>query len=939
MKRILAVLLVLAMLPIPATFAQNASSSAKPVAQDAYDAVTADIWQTIESIEETEVVAKRGKSAGADSYAGIVDEIIAAVEDSDTFVDGSIHRNGDFFTWETTEGIVCGYSPRLRAKIRTNAVEGANPEDYAGVEVTSYATRGGSASSVNVAVIQPYYGIDSSFTTQYVNEGKSIAEATGGTSTTYMTTNATIDNIADALETCGVVIFDSHGDTDYYKAGSEDYTSRANTSYICLQSGTGITSADMEEVTGTYGAYYHAYYAGYYSGSGVKGTMYYYCVDGTAIANHMDSDAPNSLLWSATCLGMATDGLHAPLREKGVAVAYGYSQSVTFDYDYDWETVFFRELKAGAYVCDAIDKMKTEVGEWDYCKQYQTIASAIRNYCAFPIVVSDEDVYPGHGNVDALQTVYSTWTLPLADVEHYTVSAASNDETLGTVSVAGSVVTATPAEGALVSGYTLTPEDAATVTWEGNVFRLSNVTADCLLTVKFSPKVRATVHFSVPDGCTKADSFGYVGEKLTLSKPDGEPTADAYSYTFVGWTEAAVSDTKTQPKTYSSSYTPMQAETTLYALYRYYNESMVKYYTTELQNSVQYGFTAVSSDETLGSVSVTGNIVTAMPLEGTYVSGYTLTPEGAATVTQEGENTFRVENLTADCILTVRFAAKTAAKVTYSVPEGCEKAEDSGYVGDALKLMPPTGTPKADAADYTFVGWTPDKLEDSTDMPAYFTDTFTPTSEETTLYALYTYEKENARYYTTVLRSRECYLLRFVDVDAGEWYHEAIDFAVGGGYMNGVAEDRFAPEGTLTRAMLATILYRMSGETGGTHPFTDVPAKEWYADAVAWAYTSGVVNGTSATQFSPEEPVTREQTAAMLYRYAKYMGQEISASGNLSVFRDADQVSEYAKVPMRWAVGQHILNGKGNATLDPTGTATRAEIAQILLNLSKVIPA
>lgn len=764
MRRILAVLLVLAMLPIPATFAQNASSSAKPVAQDAYDTVTADIWQTIEAIEETEVVAKRGKSAGADSYAGIVDEIIAAVEDSDTFVDGSIHRNGDFFTWETTEGIVCGYSPRLRAKIRANAVEGANPEDYAGVEVTSYATRGGSASSVNVAVIQPYYGIDSSFSTQYVNEGKSIAEATGGTSTTYMTTNATIDNIADALETCGVVIFDSHGDTDYYKVGSEDYTSRANTSYICLQSGSGITSADMEEVTGTYGAYYHAYYAG------VSGTMYYYCVDGTAIANHMDSDAPNSLLWSATCLGMATDGLHAPLREKGVAVAYGYSQSVTFDYDYDWETVFFRELKQGAYVCDAIDKMKTEVGEWDYCEQYQTIASAKRNYCAFPIVVSDEDIYPGHGNVDALQTVCSTWSLPLEGTEHYTVSAASNDETLGTV-------------------------------------------------------------------------------------------------------------------------------------------------------------------------SVTDNVVTAVPAENAYVAGYTLTPEGAATVTRESENAFRVENLTADCLLTIRFAAKTPAKITYSVPEGCEKAEDTGYVGDALRLTVPTGTPNADAEAYVFVGWTPEKCEDGTAAPMYFTDTFTPTGETTTLYALYGYEKNGVQYYTTVLRSRECYLLRYVDTDVNAWYHEAIDFAVGGGYMNGVADDRFDPEGTLTRAMLATILYRMSGETGGTHPFTDVPANEWYADAVAWAYTSGVVNGMSATQFSPETPVTREQTAAMLYRYAKYMGQDATVSGNLSAFHDADQISEYAKVPMRWAVGLHILNGKGNATLDPTGTATRAEIAQILLNLSQATPA
>ena len=477
------------------------------------------------------------------------------------------------------------------------------------------------------------------------------------------------------------------------------------------------------------------------------------------------------------------------------------------------------------------------------------------------------------------------------------------------------------------------------MTQEGNVFRVTDMTADCLLTVNFAAKTRATLHYSVPDGCTKADSTGYVGEMIALSKPEGTPTANAYSYTFVGWTEAPVADTKVMPTVYTASYTPTQEETTLYALYQYYNAENVKYYTTELQSIVYYSFSAVSNDEELGTVSVAGDVITATPAEGAYVAGYTLTPENGATVTQEGENTFRVENLTADCILTVRFAAKTAAKVTYSVPEGCEKADEFGYVGDALKLTPPNGTPEADAEVYTFVGWTLDKLEDSTDAPTYFTDTFTPASEETTLYALYTYEKEDALYYTTVLRSRECYLLRYTDVNVNAWYHEAIDFAVGGGYMNGVQEDRFAPEGTLTRAMLATILYRMSGETGGSHPFTDVPASYWYADAVAWAYTAGVVNGTSATQFSPEAPVTREQTAAMLYRYAKYMGHDTTVSGNLGVFRDADEISDYAKIPLRWAVGHHIINGKGNSLLDPTGTATRAEIAQILLNLSKTIPA
>ena len=907
MKRFLAILLVLGLLPVPASFARE--ESPRLITDADYAAVEA-LWDEVEAVEEAAWRSTRAKTSGETAAA-----IAKTVEEHPLYIDGTLNWNGtEQFTFETTVGVTCGYSARLSELTKENVPAEAVSETI------SYAKRD-TTSSTEIWLLEPYYGSDSSFTKQYQNEAKALAETLGGTYTLKTGSYASIDAVADAMERGGVVIFDSHGTTDYEKGN--DYVSGATSSYLCLTTGTGLTTQDYAEDNGTY----HA--IKFYGGE--------VAVDGTVIANHMETNAPNSLLWSATCLGMATDGLHAPLREKGVAVAYGYSQSVTFDYDYLWETVFFRELKQGAYVCDAIDKMKTEVGKWDCCEQYQSIATAKRNYCAFPIVVSDEDVYPGKGNVDALQTVHSTWTLPLGGIERYTITAASNDEKLGTVSVAGSVVTAVPAEGAYVAGYTLTPANAATVVQEGNVFRVTDMTADCLLTVNFAAKTPATVHYSVPDGCTKADSTGYVGEKITLSKPEGKPTADAYSYSFVGWTEKPVSETKTQPKNYSSSYTPMQAETTLYALYQYYNGEMVKCYTTELKNSVQYSLTAAANDESLGAVSVTGNVVTAEPSEGAYVAGYTLTPEGAATVTQEG-NTFRVENLTADCHLTVRFAAKTPAKITYFVPEGCEKAEDSGYVGDALKLTPPTGTPKADAESYTFVGWTLDKLEDSAAAPAYFTDTFTPTAEKTTLYALYTYEKDGAPYYTTVLHSRECYLLRYTDTDVDAWYHEALDFAVGSGYMGGVAADRFDPEGTLTRAMLATILYRMSGETGGSHPFTDVPANEWYADAVAWAYTAGVVNGTGPTLFSPQEPVTREQTAAMLYRYAAHMGEDTKPQGNLSAFRDAEEISEYAKIPLRWAVGLHILNGKENSTLDPTGTATRAEIAQILLNLSKVIP-
>ena len=229
-----------------------------------------------------------------------------------------------------------------------------------------------------------------------------------------------------------MVIFDSHGDTDYYTS-TGDYTSRANTSYLCLQNGEGITDADKTTVTGEFGSYKHAYYAGSSSDG-----MRIYCVDGTAIANHMHTAAPNSLLWMAICLGMATDGMNAPLHSAGVEVVYGYSQSVTFAADYRWEAYFWDKMIEGANVKDAIAYMKLKGG---YKDVYEN------TYPAYPIVVSSEDAYPGHGNVDAKQEVNSTWTLFL----QYTVTAFCNDTNLGTVSVSGNVITATPAEVAVLA--------------------------------------------------------------------------------------------------------------------------------------------------------------------------------------------------------------------------------------------------------------------------------------------------------------------------------------------------------------------------------------------------------------------------------------------------------------------------------------------------------
>ena len=395
--KLLALILVAAMVcgMIPAfAFAAESETVSQEISKKAEAIIEADIWDKIDSFEKDNIIATRDDPVSVQDYADLSDEIEALVKQSETYVEGSVVRNGDFFTWETTEGIVCGYSPELRFKIRDNSETG-----YDSTEVKSYATKA-APSDKDVYLIAPYYGYDSSFTNQYKNEASSIASATGGEYTLYQGTNATITNIATAMQNGGVVIFDSHGITDY--SSGDDYVSRANSSYLCLKTSTGITSSDMSAVSGTYGTYYHAF----------NGGSSTYCVDGTAIKNHMSKAAPGTILWMAICLGMATNGLCTPMRNAGVEVVYGYSQSVSFTGDYKYETYFWNKMKAGSDVATAISYMKSASGSnWDPAYSSYSLSQAKSNYVAFPIVVSDQDSYPGQGKVDAVQTVKSTYKL------------------------------------------------------------------------------------------------------------------------------------------------------------------------------------------------------------------------------------------------------------------------------------------------------------------------------------------------------------------------------------------------------------------------------------------------------------------------------------------------------------------------------------------------
>lgn len=306
-KRMLAWLLMLAMLiALVPTFAFAARD---------------DVWAQIEAYERAHLRRTRGvndelTTADYAALSGAIAEIVTSSNDYRTGTCTFDGTNAMFF-WEDADGEPQGYSPTLRA--RTNGAAATTDKEFGVEQTVSYAKRGGSPDAKNVYLIGPWYGHPTegaTFTDQYQKEANSIAATTGGTYTLYSGSKATIGAVAKAMESGAVVFFDSHGVTDYdhymgysYPDSNEDVydsVTGAHTSYLTITSGTGLTSADRAAVKAADGTtYYHAFRSDGF-----------YCVDGTVIANHMTKDAPNSLLWMAICLGMATEGLSAPLRAR-----------------------------------------------------------------------------------------------------------------------------------------------------------------------------------------------------------------------------------------------------------------------------------------------------------------------------------------------------------------------------------------------------------------------------------------------------------------------------------------------------------------------------------------------------------------------------------------------------------------------------------------------
>ena len=526
---------------------------------------------------------KRGSSIEKEDFYEATESIKEIVLRSATYVKGSLVEHGSGFYWQTTTGITCGYFPEHEYKMAVMRANNASSETKNATASACTNYNNSQAGSSDVCLVGPMYAEDTSFTDQYGNEAASIAAATGGTAWKLINTNATVTNIANAISKCKVVIFDSHGNTDwgYFDGGSDgtgeaDCVTQANTSYLCLSSGTGITNADMAYVSATNANSANSTFCHAYADSSGN-----YVIDGTAIANHMPNNAPDSMLWMAICLGMSTPGLQQPLRAKGVSVVYGYSQSVTFTGDYEYEEAFWDKMIAGETVATAFSYM-TRSYKWDpgYASSYNTIGKARYNYVAFPNVVSAQDTYQGQRSTNPSSTSGTSTT--------YNASyGACNVQTVN-------------------STWRLlgTPEPATVTLMAG------------------SSQYGSTISTTTNTNATLPNYSGTV------------PTG----YTFAGWTDAAISGTtNAKPTLYNGTYpTGSNTASTLYACFSKEESGgsgTGEWTLLESASNLSAGMTVVFASNAQGKTAGDISSQIMASVDSTFASGYgTITSLGSDTV-------------------------------------------------------------------------------------------------------------------------------------------------------------------------------------------------------------------------------------------------------------------------------------------------------------------
>ncbi len=509
MKRTLSILLAFCMLLslLPAAiFPATAAKTEEPRVLTEEDYIRTDlVWDEIRALEAELAAENASRSERIDAVADLV-------KNSANYVEGSLEMCSENFTWDTDEGIVCLY-PFDREKDE-ECEEHDGPiaaENLVNYSFKSYAKKG-YPSGVDVYVLGPWYAYDSSFNNTYGvgyyrEFADKVAQATGGTYTVYRNTDVTIDVVADCIEKGAIVFIDSHG-TYAYRSGRYR-------NYLRLSTGTGITDADYSNGN----AYYDS---GYSHGPA-------WMVTGTAIANHMEKDAPNSFLWLGICSGMRYESMHQPFLSRGVESCMGYSRTISFEWDRYWLSAFTAALVEGKDVAGAAAAMKSKYGKWDRNTEssYNTLQKALNNEKAFPIFVSKEDTYPASNTqaeypsaVQIVQTVNSKWRLYCGHNQ----------------------------------GSTYKPAVAATCTTAGNQAHYAcnncgGAFADAAMTTSINATIPALGH-SISNGvCTRCGSISGI---TVLHFWNGSPEAKA-SWTYEGASGTSGVDTSNSGVIYSTS--------------------------------------------------------------------------------------------------------------------------------------------------------------------------------------------------------------------------------------------------------------------------------------------------------------------------------------------------------------------------------------------------
>ncbi len=459
------------------------------------------IWK---QISEAEKAALR-RSSDLESVAQAAYDVVSA--SSNVQKDSLKWDSEDTFFFTTVQGIPCLYSGEVREKTRNMTA----PENYvSGPSVIDFGDKASGTTSRDVYLIAPYYGYDSSFTDQYRLEAQSLAEEMGGTYYLIEGHDATGPAVANAMAEGGIVIFDSHG------------TSAGGSSYLCLTTKDGISQEE------------------YNLGGVLNGGDAYY-IDGSYIARNMPHEANDSFLWMAICECMMTDGLCTPLREVGVDSVYGYSQSVTFVGDYEFEEFFWTEMKNGSDAGAAFEAMQAAVGIYDpYGDAYPILVSDEDAYPENPdadfdahsdwnmripeaisynvtveadpesaavLTYSAQDwnitVDPADGYVlasaevtpaDAAQVRIQGQVIQIVSIDADCTITANlkkvdvqvNDSAMGSASLVDSQIVAVANEGYRIESVSVSPEGAAVLSQNGNVFSFDSLTEDCVVTVTFA---------------------------------------------------------------------------------------------------------------------------------------------------------------------------------------------------------------------------------------------------------------------------------------------------------------------------------------------------------------------------------------------------------------------------------------------------------------------